>query len=111
VSAAADTPWQATPDGIVLAVRVTPKGGRDAIEGVVRMADGQRVIKARVRAPASEGEANAALLRLFASSLDVAPRQVSLVAGASARTKRIKVAGAVGALTAALARVLAAGCS
>ena len=48
------------------------------------MADGRSVLKVRVRAAASEGEANAALARLIARSLGVAARDVSLVAGATA---------------------------
>jgi uncharacterized protein YggU (UPF0235/DUF167 family) len=87
-------------------VRLTPKGGRDAIDGVEQMADGRTVLKVRVRAAASEGEANAALLRLLAKSLDVAPRQVSLAAGATARLKRIDVAGPGAVLAAALANIV-----
>jgi len=98
-------PWQVVADGILLAVRLTPRGGRDAIEAVERLADGRAVLKARVRAAASEGEANAALVRLIAKSLKIAPRQVSLVAGATARIKRIKIAGAGPALADALKQV------
>ena len=29
-----DAPWRATLDGVVVACRLTPKGGRDAIDGV-----------------------------------------------------------------------------
>ena len=46
-----------------------------------------------MRAAASNGEANAALIRLLARSLDVAPRAVSLVAGETARIKRLTIAG------------------
>jgi uncharacterized protein YggU (UPF0235/DUF167 family) len=93
----------------VLAVRLTPKGGRDAIDGVEQLADGRPVLKARVRAAASEGEANAALVRLLAKSLGVAPRQVSLVAGATARIKRLKIEGAGPALAAALEKIVGTG--
>ncbi len=103
---AADVPWQIVGDGAVLTVRLTPKGGRDAIDGIERMADGRAVLKARVRAPASEGEANAALIRLLARSLAVAPRQVTLVAGATARLKRLKIAGASQALAGALEKIV-----
>jgi len=41
------------------------------------------VLKVRVRAPASEGEANAELIRLIARALGIAPRSVALVAGAN----------------------------
>jgi uncharacterized protein YggU (UPF0235/DUF167 family) len=93
----------------VLAVRLTPKGGRDAIDGVEQLADGRPVLKARVRAAASEGEANAALVRLLAKSLGVAPRQVSLVTGATARIKRLKIEGAGPALAAALEKIVEVG--
>ncbi len=91
----------------MLAVRLTPKGGRDAIDGVERLADGQAVLKARVRAPASEGEANAALITLLAEALGVAARDVSLVAGVSARLKRLKIAGPGAALAATLEKICA----
>ena len=97
-----DAPWGAAPGGLSLRVRLTPKGGRDAIDGVERLADGQAVLKARVRAAASEGAANAALLRLIAATLGVAPSRVSLTGGATARIKRLKVEGDPAAMIAAL---------
>jgi uncharacterized protein (TIGR00251 family) len=102
-------PWRIVPDGLVLAVRLTPKGGRDAVDGIDRLADGQSVLKVRVRAPASEGAANAALLGLLARTLKVAARDVRLAAGASARLKRVKIAGAGPALAAALEKICAMG--
>jgi uncharacterized protein (TIGR00251 family) len=99
--------WQIVPDGLVLAVRLTPKGGRDAVDGIERLADGRSVLKVRVRAPASEGEANAALLGLLARTLGVAPRDIRLVAGQSARLKRLKIAGAGPVLAAALEKICA----
>ncbi len=101
--------WTVTPDGLALAVRLTPKGGRDAIEGVVQLADGRRVLKVRVRAAAVAGEANAALVGLLAAALGVAARDVSLVAGAGSRLKRLKVAGASATLAAALEKICAIG--
>ena len=73
----------------MLAVRLTPKGGRDSVDGVEQLADGRSVLKARVRAPASEGEANAALVKLIARTLGVAPRAVVLAAGETSRVKRL----------------------
>jgi uncharacterized protein (TIGR00251 family) len=99
-------PWVRVEDGLVVAVRLTPKGARDAIDGLERLADGRTVLKLRVRAPASEGAANAALIRLMAAALDVAPRQVSLAAGASARVKRIKITGDAARLAAGLQRLV-----
>jgi uncharacterized protein YggU (UPF0235/DUF167 family) len=101
----AQRPWAACADGLVVSVRLTPRGGRDLIEGVERLADGRCVLKARVRAAATEGEANEALLRLLARAAGVAPRAVSLVAGATARLKRLHIDGDSAALDAVLARL------
>src|SRR5690242_5457572 len=101
-----EPPWRVVADGIALAVRLTPKGGRDAIDGIERLADGRSVLKARVRAAASEGAANAALVRLVARLLAVAPGRVSVVAGETARVKRLAIAGPGPALAAALERWL-----
>jgi len=105
----AKVPWQIVGDGAVLTVRLTPKGGRDAIDGIEQMADGRSALKARVRAPASEGEANAALIRLVAKSLAIAPREVHLISGATARLKRLKISGPGAVLAAALANLVEAG--
>jgi uncharacterized protein YggU (UPF0235/DUF167 family) len=93
----------------MLAVRLTPRGGCDAIDGVEQLSDGRRVLKVRVRAAASEGEANAALTRLIARTLGVPSRAVSLVAGASARLKRVRIAGAGATHTAVLEKICAIG--
>jgi hypothetical protein len=105
---AGGTPWQLAADGLLLTVRLTPKAGRDAIDGIEQMTDGRSVLKARVRAAASDGEANAALVRLVARSLAVAPRQVSLIAGATARLKRLKIEGSAPALARSLATIVEA---
>jgi len=102
----AGAPWIAVADGLRLSVRLTPKGGRDAIEGVGTLADGRNVLQARVRAAPSEGGANAALIGLLAKQLAVAARDVHLEAGAGARLKRIKVDGDGAALAARLDRIV-----
>ena len=101
--------WTATTEGLILCVRLTPKGGRDAIDGVARLADGRSVLNVRVRAPPREGEANAALVALIASSLGVPRRDVSVVAGLNARLKRVKIAGGSPALHAAALERICAG--
>jgi hypothetical protein len=104
-----ERPWLVSADGVTLAVRLTPKGGRDTIDGIERLADGRVVLKVRVRAAASEGEANAALIRHLATALRVPPRDVILVAGAAARLKRLKISGAGVTLAAALEKICAIG--
>src|SRR5262245_5126137 len=103
----ATRPFSATPGGILLTVRLTPKGGRDAIEGIAELSDGRAVLKARVRAAPRDGEANAALLKLLARSGGAAVRDVTLVAGETARIKRLKIVGSAPALAAALEKICA----
>ena len=103
----AGPPWTTTGDGLVITVRLTPRGGRDAIDGIERLADGRSAVKARVRAAPSAGEANAALLALLAKSLGVATRDVNLVAGAAARIKRVKIRGPGATLAVVLERICA----
>jgi uncharacterized protein (TIGR00251 family) len=97
--------WVATPNGVVIAVRLTPKGGRDAIDGIETLGDGSSVLKARVRAIPSEGEANAALGRVLAKALSVPPRDVEIISGHTSRIKRVKISGDVAALTLALEKI------
>jgi len=102
-------PWQRTDNGMTLAVRLTSKGGRDAIDGIGKLADGTVVLKARVRAAPAEGEANTALVRLIAKAVGVPPRDVTVTAGATARIKRLAIAGDGPSLLAALEKTFAAG--
>lgn len=101
-------PWTATADGVALTVRLTPKGGRDSIDGIETLSDGRAVLKARVRAVPSEGEANAALVKLLAKSLDVPARSVVVTGGATARVKRIAIDGEASELIARLEKLAAA---
>ena len=72
-------PWDLTTGGVALAVRLTPKGGRDAIDGMQVLADGRSALMVRVRAAPAKGEANTALIRLVAKAVGVPPRDVALV--------------------------------
>jgi|SRR5215472_14117553 len=101
-----NVPWTAVTGGMLVDVRLTPRGGRDSIDGIERRADGRVVLKARVRAAPFEGQANIALCRLLADALDVAPRQVAVVTGATARVKRIVIAGEAKSLAERLMRAL-----
>jgi uncharacterized protein YggU (UPF0235/DUF167 family) len=107
VRASGEWPWAPAANGVMLMVRLTPKGGRDAIDGIERLADGSAVLKARVAAAPSEGEANAALIRLIAKAVGVPPRDIDLAAGASARIKRLSISGHGPTLIAALEKITA----
>jgi uncharacterized protein (TIGR00251 family) len=95
-------PWRAAAGGILLDIRVTPKGGRDAIDGVEMLSSGQPVLKVRVRALPTDGEANDAVNRLIAKSVGIARSNVTLERGVSARVKTLRIAGDGAAIIASL---------
>jgi len=87
------TPWRYSTGGISVALRVTPRGGRDGIEGVETLANGRSVVKVRVRAIAEGGEANRAVTQLLAKALRVPRAKVRLLSGATSRMKQIAIDG------------------
>jgi uncharacterized protein YggU (UPF0235/DUF167 family) len=101
-------PWRAVGDGLQVALRVTPRGGRDAIDGVEIMSDGRSVLKLRVRAVADGGEANRAVTELLAKSLGVPKAAVRLTSGATSRLKQVMVSGDPAALGVALRKLTSA---
>lgn len=74
--------------GVRFTVRLTPRGGDDRVDTVA-----EGILRVRVAAPAVDGAANLALVRLLADALGVPRRDVRLIAGASGRTKLIAVDG------------------
>jgi uncharacterized protein len=86
-------PWRYSAHGISLALRVTPRGGRDEIDGIEVLADGRPVVKARVRAIAEGGEANRAVTELLAKALGVRKSSVRILSGATSRLKQVAVDG------------------
>lgn len=76
-----------------LTVRLTPRGGRDAIEGFAEDGAGRSLLKARVAAPPIEGEANAALVKLLARALGLPRGAVRIASGETARVKIIEIDG------------------
>ncbi len=85
-------PWRETPNGVELFVRLTPRGGRAAFDGIAEL-DGRPVLRLRVAAPPVDGAANAALVDFLAKALDLPRSAVTLVAGDRARVKRLSLAG------------------
>lgn len=77
----------------VLAVRLTPRGGRDAVEGWARDGDGRPYLKVRVASPPVDGAANAALIAFLAKTLKISRSSIRLVSGDTARVKRLELEG------------------
>lgn len=98
--------FRPTGGGLELHVRATPKGGRDALDGVALLSDGRSVLKVRVRAAPEDGAATTAVARVIAEALGVPASRVTLTAGATARLKTFRVDGDAEALAAALLRAV-----
>jgi uncharacterized protein (TIGR00251 family) len=73
---------------VSLRVRVQPRARSDEIVG---LRDGRLVV--RVTAPPTDGRANAALCRLVAAHVGLAPSRVSVRHGAGARDKLLELRG------------------
>jgi uncharacterized protein (TIGR00251 family) len=101
-------PWRYSTQGISVALRVTPRGGRDDIDGVETLANGRTVVKVRVRAIADGGEANRAVTELLAKALGVPKAKVRILSGMTSRLKQIAVDGDPAKLGATLRKLTAA---
>jgi uncharacterized protein (TIGR00251 family) len=86
-------PWRYSTQGISVALRVTPRGGHDDIDGLETLANGRTVVKVRVRAIAEGGEANRAVTELLAKALGVPKAKVRILSGTTSRLKQIAVDG------------------
>ncbi|MET0373037.1 MAG: DUF167 family protein [Rhizorhabdus sp.] len=89
----------------MLAVRASPKAGRDAIDGIVTADGGREWLSVKLTAAPSDGAANEALVRLIARAVGVAKRDVTLASGAASRLKRLHIAGDPTILAAALTTI------
>jgi uncharacterized protein (TIGR00251 family) len=101
-------PWRYSTQGISVALRVTPRGGRDDIDGLETLANGRTVVKVRVRAIADGGEANRAVTELLAKALGVPKARVRILSGATSRHKQVAVDGDPAKLGDALRKLTAA---
>ena len=84
-----------------LTIRVTPGSRRAAVGGTH---DGALVVKVRERA--LDGKATEAALATVADALDVPRRAVSLIHGATSRTKVVEIEGDDAALEARVAALM-----
>ena len=78
----------ATKTGVMLSVHACPRAAQDQVQGLHGDA-----IKIRLRAPPADGKANDALIALLSRILDVPARDLIIVAGHSARRKRVAITG------------------
>ena len=85
------SPYRLAKDHLLLAVRLTPNGGRDAFDGVEVSADGLAHLKARVSAVPEKGKANKALIALLSKALKVPKSAISVVSGETSRQKILRI--------------------
>ena len=76
-------------DTLILTVRVQPGAKQDAVTGAAAGA-----LRVRLKAPAIEGRANAALCVFLAELFGTTKSRVEVLQGASGRNKRVAVRGA-----------------
>lgn len=101
-------PYSPASDGLRLRVRVTPRAGFEGIGAVVT--DGRTArLKLSVRAPAHEGEANAAAVALLARALRLPKSALSVAAGHTSREKTIAIRGDARVLAMGVEALLDAG--
>jgi uncharacterized protein len=84
-------------EALLVDVHVTPRASRSAIQGVH-----DSRIKVALDAPPVDGEANAALIALFAKLLKLPKRQIELVRGQTSRQKTLAITGTTEAALRAL---------
>jgi uncharacterized protein len=73
----------------VLRVRVTPRAGRDSLEG-----EREGALLVRVTAPPVEGAANEALAKLIGKKVGLPSSAVRITKGATGRNKIVLLVGA-----------------
>ena len=94
---------------VILNVRVTPKSGTDAINGLYEAANGAISLKIRVTQPPDKGKANKAVIALLAKRLGFAKSALSIVAGDTSRNKQIRISGQPEAIIRSLEQITGPG--
>ncbi|QYE35322.1 MULTISPECIES: DUF167 family protein [Sphingosinicellaceae] len=78
---------------MTLSVRVSPRAGRNAVEGLLPDAEGKLHLGVRVAAAPVDGEANDAVEATLARWLGIKPREVEVTGGLTARSKVVTIDG------------------
>lgn len=89
----AGLPLRASPRGVLLMVRATPRGGAARIDGLGVDANDRSFVKLRVKEPPEKGKANEGVIRLLSSSLKIPASRFEIVAGDTDRLKTVLVCG------------------
>lgn len=99
-------PFAEEDDGVRLAVRLTPRAGRNQLDGVVHGQDGRPALHLRPAAPPVDGAANRALISFIAEALDLPKSCVAIRSGERSRLKILRLSGNSPAILARLAECI-----
>lgn len=86
-------PYSVEPDGVRLAVRLTPGAKGDSVDGAETDAAGKTWLRIRLAAPPVDGKANAALIKLLAKRWRLPKSALAIASGATARNKVLSLQG------------------
>ena len=95
-----DSPFEAVPGGLHVALKVVPKAARAGIAGVESDATDRAALKVKVTEAPEGGKANAAVIKLLAKAWKLPKGALRIAAGAKNRRKTLLVAGEPDALAA-----------
>jgi len=84
---------RSTGDGVVFAVKVSPKSHQDAIKDIVELPHDRIGLAVRVSPAAADGAANEAVIELLSGVFKVPRSCVEIKSGAASRTKMIGITG------------------
>ncbi|MDT9597787.1 DUF167 domain-containing protein [Sphingosinicella rhizophila] len=88
-----DKPYRRVGSRVRLAVRVTPRAGRNAVSGVSVDAGGKSALAIRLAAAPREGAANDGLVDFIAKALRLPRSAIKIESGAKSRHKSLYLAG------------------
>ncbi|MBN2751327.1 MAG: DUF167 domain-containing protein, partial [Rhodospirillaceae bacterium] len=88
-----DTAAKIIDGGVRVAVRLTPKGRRNAVEGLAETPLGGTEIRISVTAVPEDGKANRALIKLLSKAWGVPKSAITIVAGETDRHKILSILG------------------
>jgi uncharacterized protein (TIGR00251 family) len=92
--------------GLRVAVRLTPKGRKDGIEGVAETVHGTAEIRISVTAVPENGKANKALIKLLAKLWKLPKTGIRIISGETDRHKILELDGDAGELHSRIAHTL-----
>jgi hypothetical protein len=95
-------PFEAVPEGLRVALKVTPKAARAGVTGVEADTAGRARLKVRVTEAPEGGKANAAVVKLLAKAWKLPKGALRVTAGTKDRRKTLLVTGDGQALAARL---------